>query len=53
MTLLTSIAYPSPAVYLQISKLLSLLAYAATHSHSAAWIPALLKILERKVVAHG
>jgi hypothetical protein len=40
-------------VYSQIANLLGLLAYAQRHSHSAAWIPALLRILERKAVAHG
>jgi hypothetical protein len=53
VTVLSSIPYPVKPVHEQFANLLSLLAYAQAHDHSAAWVPALLKILERKAVANG
>ena len=43
-----SIPYPRQPGYQQFAKLVGLLAYAQSHSHSAAWIPAILTILARR-----
>jgi hypothetical protein len=48
-----SIPYPRNPVYPQVAKLVGLIIYAKAHPHSAAWIPAILKILERKAVTHA
>jgi hypothetical protein len=39
--------------HVSVHQLVSLLAYARSHRHSAAWIPAILNILARKESAHG
>jgi hypothetical protein len=49
----SSIPFRPEPVHLQKANLLALFDYALLHSHSHQWIGAILKILERKAVAHG